>query len=198
MRVQVTRLGKLKKAPDWGSAIIHEIVAETIKETEFKREPQRIVDNWKNQPKFELEVALNAIIKGSLTVGYNIKGPELAQKIWHWLDKGTPRHPIRARNAPTLVFQWGGPGSYAPKTKPGGQTLSFGGPGTVVGGETHRPIEVDHPGTEPREFYVYLGNELEPTWQGNIRAAIQHGLKNANAGKTYPPLRPNSRMVVRT
>jgi len=196
VKVQATRLGKRKKAPDWGSAIIHEIIAETVKEPQFKREPKEIVDNWQNKPKFTLEVALNAVKMGYLTVGYLIKGTELARNIWNWLDKGTRPHKIRAKNAPTLVFQWGGPGSYKPKTKPGGRTLSFGGPGTVAGGTTHRPIEVDHPGNEPREFYIYLGNKLLPRWKTNIRVAIRRGLRNANAGKVYPPLSETSKITV--
>lgn len=196
MRVTATRIGKRKKAPDWGSAVIHEIMAETIKEPEFKREPKKIVSNWKNQPKFTVRVALNAIKKGALTVGYIIKGTKLARNIWGWLDEGTRRHKIRAKNAPTLVFQWGGPGSYQPKTKPGGQTLTFGGPGAVSGGTTHRPVEVDHPGNEPREFYVYLGDKLLLTWKSNVRAAIRRGMKNANAGKVYPSLKANDRITV--
>ena len=196
MIVSAKPLGKRKVAPDWGSAVIHEIVAETIRDTAFKKEPEKIVSNWENQPKFTLEVALNAIIQGALTVGYIVKGSKLAQNIWGWLGKGTRPHKIRARNAPSLAFQWGGPGSYKAKTKPGGATLSFGGPGSVSGGTTHRPMEVNHPGNEPRHFYEYLGVTLISPWGRDIRTAIRRGLRNANAGKAYPPLQANSKLRV--
>jgi len=195
MQVSAKRLSKRKKASDWGSAVIHEIIDETLREPGFQREPKAIVANWRNKPKFTVEAALNAIISGALTVRYIVKGTDLARNIWRWLNEGTKPHKIRAKNAPTLVFQWGGPGSYNPKTKPGGATLQYGGPGTVSGGETHRPVEVDHPGNEAREFYVYLGGELLPTWRGNIRTAISRAMGNVSRGKEYPPIGASEKVV---
>jgi len=78
--------------------------------------------------------------------------------IWRWVSRGTKPHIIRARRAPQLVFLWGGPGSYKPKTKPIGK---FGGPGVVVGGSIHRTQQVSHPGTEARKFEEVISADFK-------------------------------------
>lgn len=189
------RISKRKRAPTWGRAVIYEIVTASAADPKIKRAPTTIVADWKNKPTFRVKSAFNAVIPDAITVGYLVGGTDKAILIWTLLDKGTKRHPIRARNAKTLRFAWGGPGSYWAKTSPGGKSLTFGGPGVVTAGQVHHRQEVMHPGTEPREFYVYLGYTLFPGWKVLVRHSIARGMAMANSGKRYHAIGPASKVV---
>lgn len=92
-----------------------------------------------------------------------------ASEVWRMLDLGTRRHPIAARNAPMLVFVWGGPGSYKAKTAPGVIGSWLGGPT----GRLTAQREVDHPGTEARGWSKKVIEEERPALQKRIWDAIQ-------------------------
>jgi len=182
MRVTVKQIGTTKRAPQWGQATVNEIERVLREDSRLKAAPKEIVQNWsrENRPKFETVVGHE---RGAITVGYRVTGSRKARQIWDWLNEGTSPHKIRAKNAPTLAFTWGGPGSYRPKTKPGGATLQFGGPGTVSGGTMHFPKEVNHPGFEGRDFYGYLGNRLATHFRYLIQRAVRVGLRKGRTLK---------------
>jgi len=177
----------------WGDAVVNEIqrILEEDEWVGLGRELDRIVANWENKPRFKIRVGYNyksrgsfeggaPYKRGSLALGYRLVGTRKSMQVWTWNNLGTKRHKIRAKNAPRLAFMWGGPGSYKAKTTPGGKSLKFGGPGTVSGGTLRRPLEVDHPGTKPRDFDGYIQHKLATKFQGAIKRAIQLGLAIAN------------------
>jgi len=191
----VRRIGKVKRAPAWGDAVVDEIrkTLEADNVVGLGRELDRIVANWENRPRFKIRVGYNYAApgrqsytgqmfkRGSLVLGYRLVGTRKSMQIWTWLNLGTKRHKIRAKNAPRLAFMWGGPGSYKAKTTPGGKSLKFGGPGSVSGGTLHRPIEVDHPGNKPRDFDGYVQHKIKTKFRRAIKLAIKIGLAQANA-----------------
>ena len=123
------------------------------------------VANWKNKVAFEARKFINAerIAVNVFPSNSTPKGKE----IFGYVSGGTTPHKIRVRNARTLVFMWGGPGSYVPKTTTSG---GFGGPGAVVGGEIHRPLEVNHPGNEPRDIPKKILVEYRPTFSAGVES----------------------------
>lgn len=195
---RVKRIGTIKRAPMWGDAVVNEIIGvlEEPQQVPLGQELDRIVANWDNKPGFVVRVALNkGQVKafeggapyqaGSITLSYRTTGPRKARQIWEWLNQGTRPHKIRAKNAPRLAFEWSGPGSYQPKTKPGGRSLQFGGPGIVSGGKMHYPAEVQHPGTEPRDFDGWIQRKLTTKFRSAVQLAIKKGLARANRGQTF-------------
>ena len=94
--------------------------------------------------------------------------------IYGFVTGGTKPHKITARRAPTLVFMWGGPGSYKPKTKPKGK---IGGPGIVVGGTLHRPVSVNHPGTEARDFESTIADDEKPWFSRTMENAWKRAIR---------------------
>ena len=121
----------------------------------FIAEFKKVVEDWEHQVEFAARKSVTAD-KIKITVY-----PTGANKdIWKFVTGGTKPHVIRAKNAKTLAFMWGGPGSYqAHTTAPGG----YGGPGTVAGGVMHFPKEVQHPGTKARNFEHSI-REQEADW----------------------------------
>ena len=176
----------------WGDAVVNEIqkVLEEDDWVGLGRELDQIVANWNNKPKFKIRAGYNyrspgafsggmPYKRGSITLGYRVIGTRKEQQIWNWLNLGTRPHKIRAKNAKTLAFKWGGPGSYRAKTSPGGRSLKFGGPGTASGTMRY-PMEVDHPGNKPRDFDGYIQGTVKRKFRGAIKRAIKIGLDRAN------------------
>jgi len=160
MRIRVSRITS-RIPEDWSKAAEKEVKRALQRtKTPVIKEFGKVVANWEHKPRFVGKVN-----------GYAIEvrptGPNA--RIYRYVDEGTRPHPIAAKNAPTLRFRWGGPGSYVPKTKPVGQ---FGGPGIVKGGSWRSPKEVRHPGTEARHFAVIVGLEMAPVLAKAIRDAV--------------------------
>ena len=134
------------------------------------REFEKRVANWEHKVAFE---ARKFITPNSISVNVYPTGPN--KQLWIWNTKGTRPHTIRAKNARTLAFPWGGPGSYKPKTRPVGQ---YGGPGVVMGGQMVFPKQVRHPGTEAREHEKVIKEDnkqwfaqtMENAWRRAIRS----------------------------
>jgi len=150
--------------------ILHKHIRERV-EKELKvvgqshvAERNEIVRDFENKPAFgyrirttRKELRLEVFVKngdeklnnGDWTIG----------QLWDALDKtGTKPHVIKPKGKGyPLRFNWGGPGSYKPKTVRGGK---FRGPGKVVGGKPVRAMQVKHPGTKPRKFTERINKEL--------------------------------------
>lgn len=89
-------------------------------------------------------------------------------EVYGYVSGGTRPHIIRARNAPALAFQWGGPGSYQAKTTPRIVASRAGG----ASGPTVYRQEVMHPGTEARAFEVVISDKWQQRWPTTLERAI--------------------------
>lgn len=84
-------------------------------------------------------------------------------KQWQRVSDGTgPRDIVSGRGV--MHFQHGGPGSYRPKTTPGGR---YGGPGTKSGPWRHTRIVRGHR-IEPRKFSEKIKEKREKEIQRDI------------------------------
>jgi hypothetical protein len=144
----------------------------------------RIVASWKNKPKFR---ARKRVTRDGSSV-YVYPTGEHADK-WRWVSGGTDPHTIEPTEASkrraaaegkvaTLRFQWGGPGSYKPKTRPSGK---YKGPGKASG-----PIvffsKVEHPGNKPREFEKVIARWYRmrrPNFSRQVENAMRRGARKA-------------------
>jgi hypothetical protein len=137
----------------------------------FIRRFDLVVMNWKHQPDFK---ARKFIRPDKIWLNVFPAGDKEDKDIYFFVTKGTKPHRIAARRAPRLAFMWGGVGSYKPKTAPRGK---IGGPGIIVGGTLHRPVAVQHPGTEARDFEGVIAEDekrwysrtMENAWRRAIR-----------------------------
>lgn len=77
-----------------------------------------------------------------------------------YVSGGTKPHVIRPKNARSLRFQWGGPGSYQAKTTP---RIIASRPGGSSGPTVYRE-EVHHPGTTAREFEKTISDKWQKQW----------------------------------
>lgn len=90
-------------------------------------------------------------------------------EIYGYVSQGTRPHKIRAVNAPNLAFQTG----YRAKTTPRQIGSSAGGPF----GDSAFAKEVDHPGTEAREFDIAIAEKLQPEAERLIGEAAVEGIQ---------------------
>ena len=81
-------------------------------------------------------------------------------ELFSLLTIGARPHKIFPVNAPVLVFPWGGPGSYIPKTSPG-KLQSSAGSGRFTGPIVYRMF-VNHPGFPGREYHELIAKEILP------------------------------------
>lgn len=119
---------------------------------EAKREGLRLYrrtsSTWAHQPEYQVDTE-----QGPDYVLLVFGTPD---RVWNWLDQGTRPHAIRPKRAKALAFQWGGPGSYKAKTRPGWIGSGAGGPS----GDTVFRKAVWHPGTEPRRWTATIQTDL--------------------------------------
>lgn len=133
---------------------------------------ERIVADWRNQPEFRARKTVSA--KG-FTVFVYASGDNA--DIWGFVTGGTRPHTIRPRGPGyPLRFQWGGPGSYKPKTNVMGQ---YKGPGKVVGGKEVRFMSVRHPGNAPRNFEKIIAQAYKPIFARDMENAFRRGIRRA-------------------
>jgi len=134
----------------------------------FIGEFEKRVANWKHKPGFQAR----KYITGD-AIRLNVY-PAGEKQIYEYVTKGTRPHIIRAKNAPSLVFIWGGPGSYTPKTTAGG---GYGGPGTASG-SLRAFKEVRHPGNEPRDFEGIIRKEEAPWFSRTMENAWRRAIRS--------------------
>ncbi len=125
----------------------------------------RVTANWNTKISFRSRkfIKIDSISVTVFPFGKN-------KQIWGYVSFGTQPHKIRAKNAPMLAFQWGGYGSYKPKTAPIGK---FGGPGTVTGGTLRFMKEVNHPGSEGRKFEEAIRADYKKDFSRTINNAFR-------------------------
>lgn len=129
---------------------------------------EAVVANWQHAPVFEARkfITENAIRVNVFPTGEN-------KRIYQYVTGGTRPHQIAVRNAKTLAFIWGGPGSYTPKTAPGGH---WGGPGTTAG-VMHYPQVVQHPGNQARDFEAVIKREYQPEFWRAMENAFRRAIR---------------------
>lgn len=138
----------------------------------FLKEFNDIVANWNTQVRFQSRFTMTG---QDMNLYVYPTGSKEAKQIWNWNVQGTPPHRITVKNAKTLAFQWGGVGSYSPKTGAGG--TFYGGLGQTTGGQMVYPTSVNHPGTAPRNWpevireklASYYSREVENAWRRALR-----------------------------
>lgn len=180
MKISVTRISKTKGPPQWGPAIVKEVHSQLSNDNTVLRLAQEIVSDWDHKPGFGVQVVrrAGALISTLQALGKNAK-------IWYWVSLGTKGpYPIKAKNAPSLVFR----GGYTPKTTPKGRTATFGGPGVATGSWVSKQ-EVEHPGIKARDFETLVRSKYTQTFRRIIRRAIKEGAEKARRGLriTYNP-----------
>lgn len=142
----------------------------------FLKDFRDIVSNWSNRPGFQARKVLTA---DAFRLYVYPTGPENVKQIWQWNVEGTRPHPITPKNAPRLRFQWGGPGSYLPKTGPGGAW--YGGPGTVIGGSEVFSLGVMHPGTDPRNWPQVIAEKRKRYYSKTVENAWRRALRKIDS-----------------
>ena len=138
---------------------------------------------WKHKVKFTKTVDTKAA-PVQILVGTD-------DEIYTYVNSGTglwgPKHakyPIFAgiytgkSNKKALSFQWGGPGSYKAKTRPGHIGSSPGGP---TGPMVAFPF-VEHPGIKPRKFDIVIQKKWEPRFKREMEAAMRRAAKASGHG----------------
>lgn len=137
----------------------------TVERRKLIAEFDSVVLNWKHRPKF---IATMGDKGGDFILSVRPAGKE-AQK-WRWVSRGTKGpYKIRAKNAKTLAFRT----NYQPRTKPG---YVFGGPGKASG-PWRTPVEVEHPGIEPRLFEEHIGKRFAPMFRERIENVIRKEIR---------------------
>lgn len=123
------------------------------------RDYQAGVAGWKHRVKFNTGVEVER-------QGVRI-WVDTDDKIYAYVHEGTGPHVIKAKNAPSLVFQSG----YNAKTKPGQIKSTTGGPY----GDTVFTKSVNHPGNAGRFFT----KPIKEKWRPFFRRQIERALKKA-------------------
>lgn len=140
---------------------LEEVLDRQVKPTLLKSH-KIIVADWEHKPDFGTKKYITAeqIAVSIFPIGENAK-------IWTFVDQGTKPHKIAAKNAPNLVFQWGGPGSYVSKTLARPARTVRGG-GYVKNPTLQVRKAVNHPGTQAREFTPEIAEDIKPDFQKTI------------------------------
>jgi len=131
---------------------------------------KQVVANWsaRTRPDFKAKVGVNV---GRITLQVDVI--EQALPFWRFVDRGTRRHVIRAKNpSGRLAFRMGG---FA-KTQP--NPPRYGG-GRAATGALRRPQEVNHPGTKARHFSRKINKDLKKAELAAIKNGGRSGLRKA-------------------
>ena len=132
--------------------------------------------DWQNQPRFIVRTTISPT-EIRLTVRPDARTK--AARIFGYVDKGTKPHIIRPVKAKALRFQWGGPGSYRPKTAPAAQPLRLNSGAAL---ETVFSQEVHHPGNEARLISERIERTTQPKFRRTVENTFRRLATQANKG----------------
>lgn len=176
---------KLIKRPNFklqGESILKEI-AKQLQPVgrQHVNERKRIVADFETTITFgyriattQAQVTLTVLVENS---AQQLEGSDwTVGDLWNALDKtGVAPHDIKPTNPQgVLRFQWGGPGSYEPHTRP---VARSGGPGAVTNGETVFRKRVRHPGFQPRKFSDSINKRLRRQFEQAVDRGVRLGSK---------------------
>jgi len=185
VQVRAYRIGKTKRAPEWGKKVWQEITAVAPREMDdLLKDFNATVKDWKPENRPGFAGGVNVGTSGSP----NWTGTDLVievkpvgnTKVWGYVTGGTglygPKHakyPIVPRKKKALAFRAG----YAPRTQPG-PPATWGGPGRASGAMVVRK-KVMHPGIKPRRINLTIQARHIPRWQKRVHEAIERGMYRA-------------------
>jgi len=141
----------------------------------LQKEFAKTTEAWEGaKPNFAVTTgAISTMGGGRAFVRCYPAGDEEGVEKWVRLDEGTKPHVIRPRNKKYLRFPWRG---YKQSYDPG--TVRY-----WLGSMSHRKLgtitsfnEVNHPGNEPRDWSIVLGEKEIGPFAERIWAAVQRGL----------------------
>lgn len=165
------RSSKRKAAIADLKSIVHREIDKTLEEVKraLVKSHELVVADWTSDVGFAAKKMVNP---SRITVYVYPTGED--KLIWIYVDQGTDPHPIPKNPLPPgkyLWFQWGGKGSYVPKTlaRPA-RTVSGGG--YVQGGHLVRMKQVNHPGNEGRHFSEQIAKDIEPDFKRLVENAF--------------------------
>jgi len=113
---------------------------------QIRRDFERTVSTWDKKPKFTVKRIRTST--GAITYEAGTDN-----EIYGYVTLGTKPHIIRAKNAPFLSFRTGG----SPKTTPNLLTSKAG----FIGDGWAKKQEVQHPGTEARNFHKIIAKRFQ-------------------------------------
>ena len=151
--------------PEVEKEILHQLVNRV--RPEVKGQLDAVVANWKNKPEFRVVFTRT---RDDIGMGFYATGP--SRMIWQYVNEGTRPHKIPKSPKPIgdpLKFRLG----YVPRTGTGGR---FGGPGRATGG-WRSAHQVDHPGTEARNFTGVIQEKYRTTYSRHIKRAMDRATK---------------------
>ena len=131
----------------------------------------KVVKAWKNPPVFQARKKISLV---DMQIYVYPTGPNA--EIWKYVSFGTRPHIIRPKRAKALSFQWGGPGSYKPRTTTSG---GYNGPGKVVGGKPVAFKHVNHPGNKARNFEKFIARWYKTRFKKVMDDAVRRGVRAA-------------------
>lgn len=182
----------IKKPPP--ANVMHKIISAEIAAQVGKvgeqhvREREKVTANFSTDIQFgsnvsvtEKQITLTVFVKNDKTPVNEDNASFTVGDLWKALDvTGTRSHPIpKKAGAKTLRFQWGGPGSYSPKTRP---IARSGGPGSPSGPIVFRKF-VNHPGFAPRKFSESINKRLKRQFEQAVDRGFRVGSNRAKQGK---------------
>lgn len=142
--------------------IQHVMIQKT--QQDLRRELQKTVRTWDNQPNWTLENYFGVQVLWVKVFTYSTQ--------YRLVNTGAKRHPILPRNGKMLRFRTG----YKAKTS--ARLI-----GSVAGGKfgpyRSTPIVPDHPGFEAREFDKTIAEDYQETFQNDIQEAIKDAIAKA-------------------
>lgn len=130
---------------------------------EIVTELEAVVSGWKTPVKFESKLV-------SSQGGFSFE-ISTDSEVFVYVDKGTRPHTITAKNGARLAFPMP---AGAPKTSPGSLKSS---PSSQTAGPIIRPMTVNHPGTEARDFTGQILKKIEGELPGKLEQAISDALE---------------------
>jgi hypothetical protein len=121
-----------------------------------KKDFEKVTANWGTEVTFRI---VEGAGQGEVSVSVFTDN-----KIFGFVNTGTPPHTIRAKTAKGLFFLY----PYAARTKPGSLTSgsSSAGPGAA------RKQEVRHPGTKPRGFHTLIAEKSRPRFYKKVQTLV--------------------------
>ena len=128
---------------------------------QIKRDFEKTTKNWKTEVDFE--------VKRKRTGDTYTFTASTDNEIYGYVNNGTRPHLIEAKNAPFLVFAYGG----TPKTQPNVLKSGKGSRGTKWASKK----SVKHPGTEARNFDTIIKDRFKVKWTDEANAVLRQYLQ---------------------
>lgn len=137
---------------------LEKIVLEEAKKEakKLKQEFGGTVSRWKRKPQFTITLQEG----GHFEIGTD-------NEIYKYVDEGTKPHVIRAKNAPYLSFYRTG---FVSKTKANSLNTRAG---RKANADFTKVKQVNHPGTEPRNFTKLIRERSRKRYGNNVIKAIK-------------------------